>query len=684
MPLLSSISKLKTTYRPAAAFNLSLLFTLTLLPLLFLPAAKATAAAYYVSPNGNDSSAGTNAAPWATFARAMTVLQPGDTLYLEDGIYNQPLEITVSGSSGMVITFSAEDDGEAIVSTTYPDSALVIGDNVSYVEVDGINFRNSGPAGSGITNTQGYDAVHGLNIGSADNITLRRITALGSSGYNSSVISLSGTTNSLLEDCAASGQGRNVLNILDSDNITVRRCWLSWEGPDTGGGDTPNTVQVYDSSNVLMENNISVNYSQESVGHIGTWAHYTSISGNSFYGNIGYNNNSTVAGGIFEDAAECGNTVSGTIFSNNVAILLGSGGQAAMEINAAPDNGSVFTNNTFVSPNASGGGLELSYRTSCPGQPASVANASGNSFLTTWTALSGNSSAVNNNIYAHDYNNFYDMYGGYGPLYQTANITPPNLNSHEIQANPNYNTSVYGYGAYLMVPAALKGGGENGTSIGAEILYEYENGILTGIPLWPWPMEERIVDEFGASPTWEVNGGLWNTLNGVYPENIYAIPPGPPQNTVNTAFAVWAGGWQHIDPSGIVYQADTDFSGGSVYSTSATISGTSDSTLYQSELYGDFSYNIPLPNGNYTVTLKFAETYWTTAGHRIFNVSMQGMPVISNLDICAMAGANTAYDVPVAVTVTNGTLNIDFQSVPGSDYAVVSAIVVTNYYKKKM
>ena len=77
----------------------------------------------------------------------------------------------------------------------------------------------------------------------------------------SAVIVLPGTTNSLLEDCAASGQGRTVLNILESDNIVVRRCWLSWSGPDTGGGDTPEYCLRYmNSSNVLMENNIGVNY----------------------------------------------------------------------------------------------------------------------------------------------------------------------------------------------------------------------------------------------------------------------------------------------------------------------------------------------------------------------------------------------------------------------------------------
>ena len=143
-----------------------------------------------------------------------------------------------------------------------------------------------------------------------------------------------------------------------------------------------------------------------------------------------------------------------------------------------------------------------------------------------------------------------------------------------------------------------------------------------------------------------------------------------------TALAVNAGGGQYTDTSGNVYKADTDYSGGYPASTTAAITGTSDPTLYQTERYGNFSYNIPLANGNYSVTLKFAEIYWTAAGKRVFNVSMQGTQVVSNLDIFAQAGKDVAYDVTIPVSVTNGTLSITFTSV--IDNAKVSAIEVTS------
>ena len=90
--------------------------------------------------------------------------------------------------------------------------------------------------------------------------------------------------------------------------------------------------------------------------------------------------------------------------------------------------------------------------------------------------------------------------------------------------------------------------------------------------------------------------------------------------------------------------------------------------------FGNFAYAIPLANGDYVVTLKFAETYWTTAGQRLFDVVMEGREVVSNLDLVAEVGPKAAYDVEVPVRVMDGVLNISFHT--GRNNAQVSAIVV--------
>lgn len=123
------------------------------------------------------------------------------------------------------------------------------------------------------------------------------------------------------------------------------------------------------------------------------------------------------------------------------------------------------------------------------------------------------------------------------------------------------------------------------------------------------------------------------------------------------------------------YQAETGFSGGTVSSTSAAIVGTADDPLYQTERYGDFTYSTSLPPGRYQVTLKLSENYWDSPGQRVFDVTAEGATVLDDVDIRAEAGAkHVPYDTSFTVTVTDGTLNLGFQSVV--DNAKVGALSV--------
>jgi hypothetical protein len=68
--------------------------------------------------------------------------------------------------------------------------------------------------------------------------------------------------------------------------------------------------------------------------------------------------------------------------------------------------------------------------------------------------------------------------------------------------------------------------------------------------------------------------------------------------------------------------------------------------VYQTARIGNFTYTIPgfTAGSSHTVRLHFAEPYWTAAGSRIFNVSINGTPVLTNFDIFAAAGAkNRAF-----------------------------------------
>jgi hypothetical protein len=138
--------------------------------------------------------------------------------------------------------------------------------------------------------------------------------------------------------------------------------------------------------------------------------------------------------------------------------------------------------------------------------------------------------------------------------------------------------------------------------------------------------------------------------------------------------AINVGGTEQVGEDGVVYQTDAYFSGGTTYSTDRAIEGSTDVALYQTRRVGDFSYNIPVANGVYQVTLSFAETYWNRSDQRVFDVQVEGEQAIDNLDLFDVAGRDVAYDFAQTVEVTDGQLDIAFRSQRGK--AQVCGILV--------
>jgi len=92
-------------------------------------AATASAATYYSAPAGSDSNPGTLPQPFRTLAKGLTVLKPGDTLYLRGGSYKESIsdlgQPVPSGTAGQPITIAA-----------YPTETVTIGGTGSYAIVD--------------------------------------------------------------------------------------------------------------------------------------------------------------------------------------------------------------------------------------------------------------------------------------------------------------------------------------------------------------------------------------------------------------------------------------------------------------------------------------------------------------------------------------------------------------------
>jgi hypothetical protein len=118
---------------------------------IFLLSAVASGQTWYVSATGSDSNTGTLQSPFKTIEKAVSVVQPGQTIYVRGGTYSLTTTINISknGAEGSVISLFA-----------YPGERPVL--NFSVQALDGAN--------RGIRLTGSYWHIKGIDItGAGDN-----------------------------------------------------------------------------------------------------------------------------------------------------------------------------------------------------------------------------------------------------------------------------------------------------------------------------------------------------------------------------------------------------------------------------------------------------------------------------------------------------------------------------------
>ncbi|MBP6671835.1 MAG: family 16 glycosylhydrolase, partial [Bacteroidetes bacterium] len=102
---------------------------------------------------------------------------------------------------------------------------------------------------------------------------------------------------------------------------------------------------------------------------------------------------------------------------------------------------------------------------------------------------------------------------------------------------------------------------------------------------------------------------------------------------------------------------------GNLYANNGTAAGTSNPEIYKTEVNGLVRYRFRVPNGTYSVTLMMAENFFTTAGKRIFSVSIQGEQIVNELDLYATAGKGVQVNrIFNEVKVTDGLLEVHFSA----------------------
>jgi len=482
---------------------------LGILLIAFGSAVAASAATYYVATNGSDSDPGSEAQPWATFAHSMTVLQPGDTLMVKDGTYYQSLTVTIDGTEGSPIMFKAVNDGQAIVDGEHARRPLRIGTSSvpqHDIVVEGMVFVN-GDAGT-------VDVV-GDNSGTRTaRVTLRRVSAynVGTRQRNYHNFNIAWAEDVLLEECAASGSGRCQYDIYCCDQVTLRRCW----GKFMENVETPFIVfQIYNSDDCLMENCVGT-MDQSQLGDCRGLnvrcstlnAPYNTNDRNKFYGNVLYDFT------WFPVTVDSDKLLSrDNVFEHNVCVNTDptrdfwSFWYQWADINLLVKNVTLvggYGGNVYIVEDPGGGAQYDPHVT-----------------LKNTIMMTGDYGVAADDP---DYNSLTNSYNCYWDIAISNWNMQASEGPGEFTANPGFDTATYGRGGYLFIPDSSPciGAGEGGEDVGATVLYRYVDGVLTSDPLWPWPMEDRIVAETAlyttqqTSVTWESMGGIWATLDGIY------------------------------------------------------------------------------------------------------------------------------------------------------------------------
>jgi len=162
-------------------------------------------------------------------------------------------------------------------------------------------------------------------------------------------------------------------------------------------------------------------------------------------------------------------------------------------------------------------------------------------------------------------------------------------------------------------------------------------------------------------------------------------PPPPPPSC--TTLCIDSGSTTAVSP----FVADADFSGGATINHANTINTSkvtnpAPAAVYQTARVAttttngvtSFTYTIPglTAGSSYTVRLHFCETFFTTTGSRVFNVSINGTQVLTNFDIVAASGGQNIANIQqfTAMADASGHITITFTSVTNN--ALISGIEI--------
>ncbi len=140
-----------------------------------------------------------------------------------------------------------------------------------------------------------------------------------------------------------------------------------------------------------------------------------------------------------------------------------------------------------------------------------------------------------------------------------------------------------------------------------------------------------------------------------------------------------AGGPGIFDSQFQIWSPDFGSTTGFLDSTRSSIGGTADEELYQSWRYGPaVTYEFAVPNDDYEVELHFVEPTAMASAERVFDVYLEGVLVLADIDLFTEVGAATATQFVASAPVTDGAITIELVGSTGD--GIVAGIEVRRLF----
>jgi len=123
------------------------------------------------------------------------------------------------------------------------------------------------------------------------------------------------------------------------------------------------------------------------------------------------------------------------------------------------------------------------------------------------------------------------------------------------------------------------------------------------------------------------------------------------------------------------YQKNYGYEGGSSRGMTQSVSGTEDDPIFRTWRQGLAAYRIRVPNGVYNIKMLFSENIFENSCLRCFDVYIENVLVIENLDIFKEVGKHVAHIEGINnVSVDDGIIDVHFSAVVNEP--VLSGLII--------